>query len=139
MSVSHTFKSQIAEDSPIIIISRGGGFGSPASLSQRCCLPACPPAAARHHHPHRDPSTGTQLAQYKGNACPRGAVCRVGGDYFAAAQSAKDAVHFWVWHKVQIDREQGSQGAVAVAVALCVLFGGEGGEGRARGAECILY
>lgn len=50
---------------------------------------------------HRDLGHGTQLAQYKTSSSGRNRFCRVGTDYFAAAQSSKDVIHFWTWHKVQ--------------------------------------
>lgn len=48
----------------------------------------------------RDLSTGTHLATYKGNSCPRNGLCCVGEDHMVAAQTSKDSLHFWVWHKV---------------------------------------
>lgn len=41
------------------------------------------------------------LGQYKGNNSALNGFCAVGSDYFASAQSNKDAIHFWAWHKVR--------------------------------------
>lgn len=49
----------------------------------------------------RDVSTGTQLVQYKTNSSGRNRFCKLGHDYFVAAQNGKDSVHFWTWHKVR--------------------------------------
>lgn len=50
-----------------------------------------------------DVATAAPLGQFKSCCSGRGRVCRVGRDYFAAAQAAgKDAVHFWAWHKDQV-------------------------------------
>jgi hypothetical protein len=49
----------------------------------------------------RDVSTGTQLVQYKTNSSGRNRFCKLGNDYFVAAQNGKDSVHFWTWHKVR--------------------------------------
>lgn len=63
------------------------------------------PARPGHSHDRltscRDLGTGTQLAQYKTNSSGRNRLCALGHDYFVAAQNAKDAVHFWTWHKVR--------------------------------------
>ena len=48
----------------------------------------------------RDLATGALVAQYKGNCSGRGRLCRLGADYLVAAQSNKDALHVWTWHKV---------------------------------------
>ena len=48
----------------------------------------------------RDLQTGTQLAAFKDNASGINSISLIGNDYFAAAQTSKDALHFWTWHKV---------------------------------------
>ncbi len=49
----------------------------------------------------RDLQSGTHLTSYKGNGCPRNGLCTLGRDYLVAVQAAKQALHFWTWHKVR--------------------------------------
>jgi hypothetical protein len=50
---------------------------------------------------HRDLANGGSLGQFRGNACGRNRLCRVGRDYVAAVQSSKDVIHFWTWNRVR--------------------------------------
>lgn len=63
----------------------------------------------------RDLATATTLTQYKGNNSAASCFCTVGRDYFAAAQAAKDAVHFYAYHKVRRARR-----AAAAASRRCL-------------------
>lgn len=46
--------------------------------------------------------TGTELTGYKANACPRNGMCLLGRDYLVSAQTTKDALQFYTWHKVRV-------------------------------------
>ncbi|KAG1674968.1 hypothetical protein FOA52_014763 [Chlamydomonas sp. UWO 241] len=67
-----------------------------------------------------DVQTGTQLTQYKGNASPRNGLCSVGRDYVVGAQTGKDALQFWTWHKDQaLQRSFIQERATCVAASRC--------------------
>lgn len=71
-------------------------------IEHPCMLlsPICLVPSGNGEHACRDLHTGTQLAAFKGNGSGSNCVCAVGRDYVAAAQMAKDSLHFWTWHKV---------------------------------------
>uniref|UniRef100_A0A7S3R295 Anaphase-promoting complex subunit 4 WD40 domain-containing protein n=1 Tax=Dunaliella tertiolecta TaxID=3047 RepID=A0A7S3R295_DUNTE len=49
-----------------------------------------------------DLQTGVHLSSFKSNASPRNGLCCLGKDYLVSAQTSKDALQFWAWHKDQV-------------------------------------
>lgn len=68
--------------------------------------------ACRRRVRRRDLNTNTYLTSYKGNASPRNGLCCVGPDYLVAAQSSKDALQFWTWHKARAAADAADGGPI---------------------------
>ena len=78
------------------------GWLQTAQMAHLSCLPCLPAPFHSMPTPCRDVQTGTELTGYKANACPRNGMCLLGRDYLLSAQTTKDALQFYTWHKVRV-------------------------------------